>query len=400
MAVQDGRVAAVVRERLLESRRVLATTAPGTARPPLATRRRVRAALTWGSAYLLYLAAYSGAVLATYKGSAGMSLLFGFVASFPEVLAAPFVLRLAGRSPAAVPPWRRAATWALAAIAFATWSSVVSGLGIVAIDVATGRRETFAMHVENMVWKALFALLVFVCLAGVGISRRHALAAREAEARAERAERLRAEAQLAALRAQLNPHFILNVLHSLVGLSERDPALTAAALERLGATLRYVLRVQNRGLDQVPLREELAFTRDYLELERLRLGERLQTRLQVADALLDHAVPSCVLQPLVENAIRHAIAPRARGGVVAITAHADGGRVELVVEDDGDPGTAAPPDPSRRGAGVGLALLRERLAALYGERATLAVDRSPALGGWRSAIRLDDAELDLEREAE
>jgi hypothetical protein len=368
-------------------------------------RPGARATLTWGSAYLLYLAAYCGAVLATYDEAAGVSLLLGFVASFPEVLAAPLVLRLANRAPAAMRPWQRAAVWGGAAAAFALWSSVASGLGVAAVDALRRRPESFSMHVSNLVWKALFALLVFSCLAGIGLSRRHALAARQAEARAARAERLRAEAHLVALRAQLNPHFILNVLHSLVGLAERDPPLTAAALERLGSILRYVLRVQSRGLDSVPLRDELAFTLDYLELERLRLGERLQTRLDVVDELLDRVVPSCVLQPLVENAVRHAIAPRARGGVVGIAVEASSGSLALAVDDDGDGAATTLPDsildgaPSRDGAGVGLALLRDRLAALYGERAALELGRSPSLGGWRAVIRIAGS-LDADREAE
>jgi LytS/YehU family sensor histidine kinase len=251
----------------------------------------------------------------------------------------------------------------------------------------------------TVVWKALWSLIAFAALAGLGSANARARETRAAEARAQRAETLRAEARLAVLRAQLNPHFILNVLHSLVGLAQRDPTLTATALERLGTTLRYALRVQSRAVDTVPLRDELAFTLDYLELERLRLGGRLETRLAIADALLDRTVPSFVLQPLVENSIRHAIAPRSRGGVVAIAVEECNGGLSLRVDDDGSAAASNGAQPWRADAGVGLRLLRDRLDALYGAGAVLEVGPSP-LGGFRAVIHIDAAAVQRAGEAE
>jgi LytS/YehU family sensor histidine kinase len=196
----------------------------------------------------------------------------------------------------------------------------------------------------------------------------------------------------------LNPHFVLNVLHSLVGLAQRDPALTSGALERLGATLRYALRVQAREVDTVALREELAFALDYLELERLRLGDRLETRVAIAEPLLGRMVPSFVLQPLVENSIRHAIAPQARGGVVAIAVEEVGSVLSLTVEDDGAVEPAERP-PWRDDSGVGLRLLRDRLHALYGEGATLELGRSP-LGGLSVTVRIDQGDPGAREEVE
>jgi LytS/YehU family sensor histidine kinase len=134
----------------------------------------------------------------------------------------------------------------------------------------------------------------------------------------------------------------------------------------------------------VALREEVEFTRDYLELERLRLGGRLGDRLEVDGALLGRVVPPYVLQPLVENAVRHAIAPRAAGGVVQVRVEEEAGALRLSVEDDG-PG---PPGPgAERPGGLGLRLLRDRLEALYRGAASLTVDRS-SLGGLRATVRL------------
>jgi LytS/YehU family sensor histidine kinase len=197
--------------------------------------------------------------------------------------------------------------------------------------------------------------------------------------RAARAEVLSAEAQLAALRARLNPHFILNLLHTLMGLVGRDPASAQAALEQLGDVLRYALRVQSQGLDEVRLREEWEFVERYLALERLRLGERLRIRLEVEASLLDAVVPVFSLQPLVENAVRHAIAPRASGGSIAVRAARNGDTVILTVEDDGTPGGDAGPP------GIGLRLIRERLAALYGAAARLETGPS-SLGGFRAVV--------------
>jgi hypothetical protein len=346
-----------------------------------------RDAWVLGGAYLLYLAVYTGAVLASTQLGFWWSLLWSFLYSLPEAVAAPLVLRLAG-SPrlASAPPARRAAVWVLGAVAFPTWSMVVGQLCAATMGLLETGTWTFTLTSPYVAWKALTSLLIFASLAGLGVAGVRAREARAAAVRAERAETLRAEARLAVLRAQLNPHFILNVLHSLVGMAERDPALTATALERLGTTLRYALRVQSAAVDTVPLRDELEFTRDYLELERMRLGDRLETRFAVPEALLDRTVPSFTLQPLVENSIRHAIAPRSRGGVVSITVEDAGGTLSLAVEDDG-PGAVSPPPRWREEAGVGLRLLRDRLDALYDGGAALELGRSP-LGGFRAVIRI------------
>src|SRR5262249_11748695 len=235
----------------------------------------------------------------------------------------------------------------------------------------------------TIVWKSLITLLVYATACGMAQASASAEQARQEAERAARAESLRAEAQLASLRAQFNPHFILNLLHSLMGLVSRDPPVAAAALEKLGDVLRYVLRVQRESRDEVSLSQEWKFVEDYLSLEKLRLGSRLDARLDADPEALHASVPPFVLQFLVENAVRHAVAPRAQGGRRAVTARRGDGALRLSVADDGDGRGGA----TTAGEGLGLRLVTERLSALYGERAGLRIGKS-RLGGFEAEVTL------------
>jgi len=215
---------------------------------------------------------------------------------------------------------------------------------------------------------------VYGILVGVAYARHNA-------ERAANAEALRVRATLEALRAQLNPHFLLNTFHALLGLVRRDPALAETAIERLGDLLRYSLRVHRDSIDEVPLRDEWAFVDSYLELERLRLGDRLRVDADVPGAALDYLVPTFAVQTLVENSVRHAIAQRAAGGRLQIRVSQSEGRLRVAVEDDGS-GEA----PRANGAGMGLRLLRDRVAALYGGAATLGIHT--AATGTRADLEL------------
>ena len=214
-------------------------------------------------------------------------------------------------------------------------------------------------------WRMFMDLLMYSVIASIAYAWQNA-------ARAAKAEALRARAALQAMRSQLNPHFILNTFHALVGLVRRDPALAEQALERLGDLLRYSLRIQREELDEVVLRDELSFVQSYLDLERLRLGDRLQVTFDADAPALDTIVPSFAVQTLVENAVRHAIAPRADGGHVAVTAHRVNGRLHIKVQDDG-----RGVDDAERGNGLGLSLLQERLTALYEGDARIDVQSTP-----------------------
>lgn len=231
-----------------------------------------------------------------------------------------------------------------------------------------GEAFNTSMMLRYLFWRILNDLLIYCTIAGLAYAWQNAAEGREMAARAARAETLRAQAELQAMRSQLNPHFILNTFHALVGLVRREPAIAEDALERLGDLLRYSLRIQRESLDELALREEWSFVRSYLDLERLRLGDRLRVRFDAAAATLDCIVPTFALQTLVENSIRHAIAPRAEGGHLTVSARQVDGRLRIEVEDEG-PGTPATPPAGNQG--LGLRLLQERLAALYEGKASL-----------------------------
>lgn len=185
---------------------------------------------------------------------------------------------------------------------------------------------------------------------------------RDRQMHAVELEGLLQKSQLDALRSQLNPHFLFNALHSMAELVHANPKLAEQLLVRLGELLRQVLQSSNR--QEVTLGEELEFIRGYLEIEQMRLGERLRVDWDVDPSLASVRVPSLVLQPLVENSIQHGIAAASGPGTLGIAASRDGEYLRLEVRDNG-PG---PRGAAERPQGIGLANTRARLQRLYGER--------------------------------
>jgi hypothetical protein len=171
------------------------------------------------------------------------------------------------------------------------------------------------------------------------------------------------QAQLQALRSQLNPHFLFNTLHSIAELVHENPRLAEQMLLRLSELLRKALR--SSGAQEVPLADELDFARDYLEVEQLRLGDRLSVTWDIGAESYQARVPSLLLQPLIENAIQHGIAPSTRPGILVIRARRDGDFLEVQVHDNG---SGLAPNGSDRRGGVGLANTSDRLQRLYGDR--------------------------------
>lgn len=210
--------------------------------------------------------------------------------------------------------------------------------------------------------------------------------AEEGSARATRAEALAARTQLAALRAQVHPHFLFNALHTVVQLIPADPARAMDAAELVADLLRTTLEEQR---DEVPLEDEWRFVSRYLEMERIRFGDRLVVRADMPDALLDEPVPAFALQTLVENAVRHGAAPRVAPTEIVVTAASGGSALTLTVRNSGDGGSVPATGAAGTGtsAGTGLARLRERLAVLYGSAARLA--SGPAAdGGYEATLVL------------
>jgi LytS/YehU family sensor histidine kinase len=184
----------------------------------------------------------------------------------------------------------------------------------------------------------------------------------EAEAR-----RIAAEAQLASIESRVQPHFLFNTLNSIAALVHDDPAGAERMTGQLAALLRSAL--DSTAVPLVPLEQELRIVRAYLDIERVRFGDRLRYDVELGDDVASAMVPRMALQTLVENSVKYAVSPRREGGAIRVSAAAAGGRVRVAVEDDG-PGF----DAARRPEGHGLALLDARLALLFGDRASMRVD--------------------------
>ena len=195
-----------------------------------------------------------------------------------------------------------------------------------------------------------------------------------------------AEARLGALRMQMQPHFLYNSLNAItVVVRDQDTKTATRMLEMLGDMLHRVMRPDRP--QEVPLSEELDFARQYLAIEQIRFSDRLQPVFEVDTAVTGGAVPDFVLQPLVENALRHGLARKTTAAMLRIAAWRDGDYLVLTVTDDG-PG----PEGGERKEGVGLTNTRERLRVLYEGRASLDLAATPA-GGAVATIRIPYREL-------
>ena len=201
---------------------------------------------------------------------------------------------------------------------------------------------------------------------------------RERQLSAAQLEAQLARTQLQMLKMQLHPHFLFNTLHAISTLVHRD----ADAAERMIASLSELLRstLTHQQRQEVTVAEEMDLLEPYLDIEKTRLGGRLALRIRVDPSAREAHVPHLILQPLVENAIRHGIAPLRRGGAIAITVARDGERLEIEVADDGQ-GFARTTRPDRPGpGGVGLSNTRARLRQLYGTEHRFSLVSTPGQG--------------------
>ena len=198
---------------------------------------------------------------------------------------------------------------------------------------------------------------------------------RERELAASRLEAQLFQTQLQMLRMQLQPHFLFNTLHAVITLMHKDVDRAERMLIRLADLLRLTL--DRSSTAKIPLAQELEFLDKYLEIEKTRFGERLSVNFEIPEPVREALVPNLILQPLVENAIRHGLAPRPGPGRITIRARRDEGHLRIEIQDDGLGNTK----PSgRSGSGVGLSNTRRRLEQLYGERQRLDLTH-PAEGG-------------------
>jgi two-component system, LytTR family, sensor kinase len=201
---------------------------------------------------------------------------------------------------------------------------------------------------------------------------------RKGELKAAQLRTQLAQAQLEALKMQLHPHFLFNTLHSISALLNSDIDAARSMITRLGDFLRLTL--ENAGTQEVTLQQEMEFLNGYLEIERIRFRDRLSTNIIVDPEILDVRVPNLILQPIVENAMRHAIAQKSTAGRIEISAKPRNGALRIQVKDDG-PGL--PKDPgalNQLRQGLGLANTRARLERLYGREHRLELANRPSGG--------------------
>jgi two-component system LytT family sensor kinase len=216
---------------------------------------------------------------------------------------------------------------------------------------------------------------------------------RERELAASQLEAKLAQTQLQILKMQLHPHFLFNTLNAISALIHQDVELADRMIARLGDLLRTTL--DNANQQEVPFKQELDFIQPYLEIEKARLGTRLTVDLQIDAAVMDAQVPNLILQPLVENAVRHGIAPRLTPGRLHIQAGRENGFLHLTVADSG-PGLRALPEVIK---GIGLANTRARLEKLYGLNQRLDLSDGPD-GGLRVDITIPYREASPDPAAE
>lgn len=229
------------------------------------------------------------------------------------------------------------------------------------------------------IWPFFYSMMMYGLAAGVFHSIRSGQAQREQALVASQAQTLLMTAELAALRNKLNPHFLFNTLHSIIALVRKDALAAEAALFRFSDMLRYLLETEKSGNDRVTLEDELGFVRDYLALEALRLGPRLQVEWDTDPKTLYLTVPALSVQPLVENSIKHAFNPRSQPGKLRIASQLDEGGTHwtITISDDG-PGC----DPASIGqaSGMGVKTVQRRLQLAYQGQAGLTIHTAPGQG--------------------
>ncbi len=335
--------------------------------------RNLRSALWQQPLYAIPFALFFGTLFGrgtwdSFLRAYQISLVFAFVIRIGIDAMAVFALSSLPRARASREgrfDWVEALGFAAASIG----SAFVAGM-IVHLTLLPG----FLGSARSILVWAAFSVLFSVLFGGLAYARSYYRASLDRARQVERVRAQLAEAELRALRAQVHPHFLFNTLNTIAALVHENPAAAEETTTRLAEVFRYVLLASER--EHARLADERAFVRDWLAIEQTRVGARLRVEEQVAPGLDDVAVPSLVLQPLIENAVRHAVASRDTGGTVRVSARADGDRLELAGSDDG-PGFDDDAPPS--GVGFGLHSVRERMRGA-GAGHALAIDSEPGRG--------------------
>jgi len=298
-------------------------------------------------------------------------------------LLAPVVIWLSRRFPLDRDTWPRSLPVHLVCIIAVTLAHLAMAEGVSTLLMAwfwTGaslQKYSYWDAVKSQYFKNFdWEMMTYWAIVGGYYTFTYSRQAQDRTLRASQLEARLAEAQLQALQRQLHPHFLFNTLNAISALMHRDVEAADQMLAKLSDLLRMAL--DQRGGQEVTLKDELEFLQKYLEIEEARFGDRLTVTFDIAPETLDAQVPNLLLQPLVENSVRHAVAVRIEPGRIEIRARQLGETLELVVSDNG-PGMP----PSRLtspGKGVGLANTRSRLERLYGANHQLLFGEPPGGG--------------------
>jgi len=258
--------------------------------------------------------------------------------------------------------------------------AVASGLGTTGLLLFLGLHDFSEGGIEPRFLPLVFAIyffMLYTILAGFMMWTESLKRVQESQALLAREAVLRAEAEAKAVRAQFNPHFVFNTLHSLMLLVRADPPAAERAIEDVASLIRYASVLERRNQDVVPLGEELEIARRYVSLESLRLAERMTIDWEIDSELETVPVPPFCIQTLLENAIKHGISPKEDGGSIKIGIRKDSKLLAISVEDDG---LGATEEAVRGAEGKGLNLLQRRLTTLFGDDASLTWRTSPGEG--------------------
>jgi sensor histidine kinase YesM len=315
----------------------------------------------------------------------GRAIQFAFLQFLPWIPVTLAVVALATRFPLTRERWlQRTGIHIVAAVLLAFFANV---LVVLEYWMVQGTFRGFAMLMQQgSIWATLrmhVVLLIYAAILGITQSVQYYRRTRDRELHLAKLEAQLARARLEALNAQIRPHFLFNTLHTIGQLWRSGQSDDAdAVLDHLGSLFHKVQGSTSRL--EVPLSEELELVREYLAIEEMRFRDRLHTSVNASPAALDCLVPPLLLQPLVENAVRHGISAVSSSGRVDVTATIDGDRLFISVRDDGPGMNAATPAP---GSGTGLRNTRERLEQLYGPSAQLRISTPPD-GGTRVQVEI------------
>jgi two-component system, LytTR family, sensor kinase len=319
-------------------------------------------------------------------GTWGDAMRMGMPHWYVWGMLAPFIFAADRRWIDRLPGWRRIAAHVPLGIAAGMLALLLSYWIQRAIDVRDLPESVGTFFLQQSFSNATTYALIAGVSAALGYAdqaRKREHEAMDLELHSAQLETSLAEARLRLLHGQLNPHFLFNTFNTISALTETDPRTARQVMGRLGTLLRASL--DHAGRQEVTLREELVFLEDYLSIERLRFEDRLAVDVHVENGTSDARVPTFILQPLVENAIRHGTAARVRGGHVRVSARTVGTRLILEVEDNG---LGLPPGWRLEDhAGIGLSNIARRLEELYGAEQAFTV-RDRTRGGVRVEVSL------------